>query len=162
MLAIRLQRTGRRGHAQFRLVVQDERFNPSSGRVVTYVGSYNPHSKAISLDSEKIGKYLANGAQPSQTVIKLLKKEGLKMPGWVSLDKPQEKSIRNPEKLRRNRPAEAKSDESEAAQAKEAEVADKETEIEDNAAPAVSDTSSQETEAVAPPEQDTAAEDKPA
>jgi small subunit ribosomal protein S16 len=105
MLAIRLQRTGRTGHAQFRVIVQDDRFSPKSGRVVAYVGSYDPHTKAAKLDGEKISKYLENGAQPSDRVAQLLKKEGIKLPSWVKVSDPQKRSVRNPEKLRRNRPA---------------------------------------------------------
>jgi small subunit ribosomal protein S16 len=105
MLAIRLQRTGRSGHAQFRVIVQDDRFSPKSGRVVAYVGSYDPHSKAIKLDGEKIGEYMANGAQPSDRVAQLLKKEGIKLPAWVKVSEPQKRAVRHPEKLRRNRPA---------------------------------------------------------
>jgi len=105
MLAIRMQRTGRRGHAQFRLVVQDSRFSPTSGRIVAYLGSYNPHTKTTALDTEKAGSYLANGARPSDRVARLLQKEGVKLPDWVTLSPPQKSSIKHPEKLRRNRPA---------------------------------------------------------
>lgn len=104
MLVIRLQRTGRSGHAQFRVVVQDSRFSPTSGRVVDYVGSYDPHSKVTTVDKEKIEKYLSNGAQPSPRVASLLKKEGVKLPDWVKLPVPVKKEIKHPEKLRRNRP----------------------------------------------------------
>jgi small subunit ribosomal protein S16 len=108
MLAIRLQRVGRRGHAQFRILVQDSRFSAKSGRVVAYLGSYDPHTKAISLDKEKAGAYLTNGARPSERVASILQKEGVKLPGWVKVSQPQKRAIRHPEKLRRNRPPEAK------------------------------------------------------
>lgn len=106
MLAIRMQRTGRSGHAQFRVVVQDSRFSPTSGRVVEYLGSYNPHTKATTLDKEKAQTYLSNGAQPSERVAKLLETEGVKLPKWVAKPDKKERQIRNAEKLRRNRPAE--------------------------------------------------------
>jgi small subunit ribosomal protein S16 len=105
MLAIRMQRTGRSGHAQFRVIVQDARAHPKSGRVIEYLGNYNPHSKIASINTDKISEYLNNGAQPSERVVKLLKKEGVKMPKWVVAERKKEKSVRNPEKLRRNRPA---------------------------------------------------------
>ncbi|HET9850545.1 MAG TPA: 30S ribosomal protein S16 [Candidatus Saccharimonadales bacterium] len=105
MLAIRMQRTGRKGHAQYRLIVQDSRFSPTSGRVVAYVGSYNPHTKAVNLDKSKIESYLSNGTQPSLAAVRLLKKEGVKLPAWVNEPSDKKRSIRNPEKLRRNRPA---------------------------------------------------------
>jgi small subunit ribosomal protein S16 len=101
-----MQRTGRRGHTQFRVVVQDSRFSPTSGRVVEYLGSYDPHAKTTTLDKDKAKKYLDNGAQPSPRAAKLLKTEGVKLPSWVSQESPKKKAIRNPEKLRRNRPAE--------------------------------------------------------
>lgn len=105
MLAIRMQRTGRRGHAQFRLVVQDSRFSPTSGRVVAYLGNYDPHTKTANFDKEKAAKYLGNGARPSDRVAGLLKKEGVKLPSWVRVSAPHKRPIRHPEKLRRNRPA---------------------------------------------------------
>lgn len=106
MLAIRMQRTGRKGHAQFRLVVQDSRFSPSSGRVVAFLGSYDPHNKTTTLDKEKAQKYLSNGARPSGRAVTILKSEGVALPKWVSEDAPRSRAIRNTEKLRRNRPVE--------------------------------------------------------
>lgn len=108
MLAIRLKRTGRTGHAQFRVVIQDSHFHPTRGRVVAYAGSYDPHTKATQLDKELVKKYLNNGAQPSDRVAKLLKDEGIKLPDWVKVSSPQKRTIRNTDKLRRNRPAEEK------------------------------------------------------
>jgi len=116
MLAIRLQRTGRSGHAQFRVIVQDDRFSPKSGKVVNYVGSYNPHTKETKLNGEKIIQYLDNGAQPSERVAQLLKKEGIKLPAWVKVGEKQKRAIRHPEKLRRNRPAGAPAPVAEAAE----------------------------------------------
>ncbi len=107
MLAIRMQRTGRKGTAMFRVIVQDSRKSPKSGRIVAQLGSYNPHSKETQIDKEKISFYLEHGAQPSDRIARLLKKEGVKLPKWVSLDADGERSTRNPEKLRKNRPADA-------------------------------------------------------
>lgn len=104
MLVIRLQRKGRRGHAQFRVVVQDSRFSPTSGRVVAYVGSYDPHSKATKLDEEKISGYLATGAQPSPRVTSLLKAEKVKLPTWVKAASVKKSQVRYPEKRRSTRP----------------------------------------------------------
>jgi small subunit ribosomal protein S16 len=105
MLAIRMQRTGRSGHAQFRVIVQDSRFSPTRGRVVSYIGSYNPHTKTAQIDSEKAAKYLESGAQPSDTVARLLKKEGIKLPAWVKLSEPKKRDVRNAEKRRSTAPA---------------------------------------------------------
>ncbi|MCA9333068.1 30S ribosomal protein S16 [Candidatus Saccharibacteria bacterium] len=107
MLVIRMQRTGRKGHAQFRVVVQDSRRTPTSGRVVAALGSYNPHTKQTILNKEKIKFYLEHGAQPSDRIIRLLKSEKIALPKWISDPVTKNRSTRNAEKLRKNRPAEA-------------------------------------------------------
>ena len=76
MLAIRLQRLGRKGYPVYRVAVQEAQRHPSSGRVVAYVGSYNPHTKESKIDTEKVDFYLKNGAQPTERVEKLLKISG--------------------------------------------------------------------------------------
>jgi|SRR5579862_3446045 len=107
MLAIRMQRTGRSGHAQFRVIVQDSHRHPTRGKIVAYIGSYNPHTKTAEIDKELASRYLGNGAQPSDRVAKLLKDQGVKLPDWVSLSTPKKRSVRNPDKRRSTRPAEA-------------------------------------------------------
>lgn len=107
MLAIRLQRLGRKGYPVYRLAVQEAQRHPSSGRVVAYVGSYNPHTKESNIQTELAQKYLDNGAQPTPRVVKLLKEAGVKLPKWVKqAGDSKKKSIRNPEKLRKNQPKE--------------------------------------------------------
>ena len=107
MLAIRLQRLGRKGYATYRLAVQESQRHPSSGRVVAYVGSYNPHTKASIVQVEAAQKFLDNGAQPTPRVAKLLAEAGVKLPKWVKTVKTDKvKAIRDTEKLRRNRPVE--------------------------------------------------------
>jgi small subunit ribosomal protein S16 len=109
MLVIRMQRTGRKGHAQFRVVVQDARRTPTSGRVVAALGHFNPHTKEGAVDKEKATYYLEHGAQPSERVARLLKAEGVKLPSWVKLASGKKDSAtRHPEKLRKNQPAEEK------------------------------------------------------
>lgn len=107
MLAIRLQRLGRKAYPVYRLAVQEAQRHPSSGRVVAYVGTYNPHTKEVNIQTELAQKYLDNGAQPSPRVVKLLKDAGVKLPKWVKepvADK--QKSVKNAEKLRKNQPKE--------------------------------------------------------
>jgi small subunit ribosomal protein S16 len=104
MLSIRMQRTGRRGHAHFRVVVQDARFNPKSGRVVAYLGSYDPHTKVAKIDGEKTSKFLDNGAQPSDRIVRILQKEGIKLPSWVKTAEPKARAVRKPEKRRSTTP----------------------------------------------------------
>jgi small subunit ribosomal protein S16 len=111
MLSIRMQRTGRKGHAMFRVVVQDSRLTPTSGKVVATLGSYDPHAKTVNLDKEKAATFLKNGAQPSDRAAVLLQKEGIELPKWVKLSSAKAGKIRNPEKLRRNNPVEAPAEE---------------------------------------------------
>lgn len=117
MLAIRMQRTGRTGHAQFRVIVQDSRAHPKRGKVVAYLGNYDPHTKQAALNSEEINAYLKNGAQPSERIVKLFKKEGIKVPKWAVSETKKKQAVKNPEKLRRNRPAQEQASEDSAAQA---------------------------------------------
>lgn len=114
MLVIRYQRTGRSGHAQYRLVVQDARRSPTSGKVVAQLGSYNPHTKVAVLNSQRIGHFLNHGAQPSERAALLLKKEGIKLPKWVVMPKKRKSAIKTTEKLRKNRPVEPKAPKAEA------------------------------------------------
>jgi len=106
MLAIRMQRTGRKGHAMFRVVVQESRLTPTSGKVVALLGSYDPHAKVAVLDKEKAATFLKNGAQPSDRAASLLKNEGVKLPEWVTINGGKSGKLRNPEKLRKNQPKE--------------------------------------------------------
>jgi small subunit ribosomal protein S16 len=107
MLAIRLQRTGRKGHAMFRMVVQDSRRTPTSGKVVAQLGTYDPHAKNVTVDADKASFYLTNGAQPSERVAFLLKAQGVKLPEWVTFASKKATTVRHPEKLRRNQVKEA-------------------------------------------------------
>jgi len=107
MLAIRLQRLGRKGLPVYRVAVQEAQRHPSSGRVVAYVGSYNPHTKEVKIQKEEAQKFLDNGAQPTPRVVKLLKAEGVKLPKWVKeYDDSKQGAIRNQDKLRKNQPTE--------------------------------------------------------
>jgi len=106
MLAIRMQRTGRKAHAMFRVVVQDSRWAPTSGKFVALLGSYDPHAKTVSLKKDRAEFYLGHGAQPSDRVARLFATEGIKLPEWVTKAVPKERTTRNPEKLRKNRPVE--------------------------------------------------------
>lgn len=107
MLAIRLQRIGRKGTPVYRVAVQESQRHPSSGRVVAYVGAYNPHSKEVKMDAEKVSLYLKNGAQPTPRVVRLLIEQKIELPSWVKQPSSDKKrSIRHAEKLRKNQPKE--------------------------------------------------------
>jgi small subunit ribosomal protein S16 len=77
MLKIRLQRVGRRNHAEFRVVVTEHARAAKSSNYIERLGSYNPHSNAVSLDSANILAWIEKGAQPSNTVHNLLVREGV-------------------------------------------------------------------------------------
>lgn len=102
MLSIRMQRLGRKGYPTYRMVVQDKRQAPNSGKVIAFLGSYNPHTKETSIDKEQASKFLSNGAQPSDRVVGLLTAQGIEMPKWVIKKTETKKKIRNSEKLRKN------------------------------------------------------------
>lgn len=114
MLAIRMQRLGRKGHPTYRIVVQDVRQTPSSGKYVALLGSYDPHTKTNTLVKDKAEFYLTHGAQPSERVARLLKSEGITLPSWVKEPTENTRTIRNAEKLRRNQPKEEAAPEAEA------------------------------------------------
>ncbi len=75
---IRLRRMGAKKAPFYRVVVADSRF-PRDGRFIEEIGYYNPMTEPadIKIDSEKAKKWIANGAQPTDTVKSLLKKSGI-------------------------------------------------------------------------------------
>ncbi|HSV92804.1 MAG TPA: 30S ribosomal protein S16 [Desulfobacterales bacterium] len=71
---IRLKRFGTKRRPFYRIVVMDSR-TPRDGRVLEEVGLYHPIEKAekqVSLRAERVREWMKNGAQPSETVKKLL------------------------------------------------------------------------------------------
>ena len=125
MLAIRLQRLGRKAAPVYRLAVQESQRHPSSGRVVAYVGAYNPHTKETKVDKEKVEFYLKNGAQPSPRVVKILTEQKVVLPDWVKKARTDKgATTRKPEKLRKNQPKEEPKVEEPAAEAPAEEVAE--------------------------------------
>ena len=75
---IRLRRTGAKKAPSYRVVVADSRY-PRDGRFIEEIGYYNPLTDpaTIKIDIEKAQNWIANGAQPTDTVKELLKKAGL-------------------------------------------------------------------------------------
>jgi len=76
---IRLKRMGAKKAPFYRLVVSDSRY-PRDGRFIEEIGYYDPtrNPAQIHIDAEKANQWLANGAQPSETVKSLFKKAGIK------------------------------------------------------------------------------------
>ena len=106
MLAIRMQRNGRKHLPMYRIVVQESQRHPLSGRVVCEVGNYNPATHALVLDKEAVEKYLSNGAQPSSRVAFILKKNGVKLPKWYKEAPTKTAKAKHADKLRKNQPKE--------------------------------------------------------
>ena len=129
MLAIRLQRNGRTHNPVYRIIVQEAQRHPLSGRVVAEVGHFNPETKEVTLDTEKVKFYLEHGAQPSSRVIRILKAEKIALPKWVKDPLEKHAKAKHADKLRKNQPKE----EAPAAEAAEA------TEVNEQA-PAAEDT----------------------
>lgn len=75
---IRLSRVGRKKKPIYRIVVADSR-SPRDGKIIENIGRYNPleEPSLIEVDEEKARDWLAKGAQPTQTVSKLLAVKGI-------------------------------------------------------------------------------------
>jgi small subunit ribosomal protein S16 len=107
MLKIRLQRTGKRGQAYFRLVVTEHTVKPK-GEYMEYLGSYDPHKNEMSVDGEKVKYWLSKGAKLSATANNLLVGKGViegeKVKAWKPKKRekpaevPVEKSAEQPAK----------------------------------------------------------------
>ena len=75
---IRLRRMGAKKAPFYRIVVADSRY-PRDGRFIEEVGFYDPTKEpsVIKVDAEKVEKWIAYGAKPTDTVKALLKVEGI-------------------------------------------------------------------------------------
>jgi small subunit ribosomal protein S16 len=78
VVKIRLSRVGRKKTPIYRIVVADSR-SPRDGKVIESIGRYDPREEPslIEVDESKARDWLAKGAQPSQTVSKLLAVKGI-------------------------------------------------------------------------------------
>ena len=74
---LRLMRMGKKKQPTYRVVAADSR-SPRDGRFIEILGTYEPRAEpsVINLDVDKTVKWLADGAQPTETVAKLLKISG--------------------------------------------------------------------------------------
>ena len=72
---IRLKRLGANKTPFYRIVVADSRY-PRNGRFIEEIGYFNPISEELKVNAESAKKWIANGAQPTDTVNALLKKSG--------------------------------------------------------------------------------------
>lgn len=95
MLVIRLARTGRAKYPTYRIVAA-ESARAATGKFVAVLGHYNPHTKELVLKREEVEKRLSQGAQPSNTIIKLLQREKITLPAWVKLKTKTPKATETP------------------------------------------------------------------
>ena len=75
---IRLRRMGYKRNPIYRIVVADSR-SPRDGKFIDEIGTYNPNTdpSVFNIDEEAAKKWLADGAQPTDTVAKLFKLKGI-------------------------------------------------------------------------------------
>ena len=78
MVKIRLRRMGAKKSPFYRIVVADSR-SPREGRFIEEIGTYNPltNPSTVNVDADAVKIWIAKGAQPTDTVKALLKKEGI-------------------------------------------------------------------------------------
>jgi small subunit ribosomal protein S16 len=79
MVRIRLARHGAKKHPFYRIVVADSAF-PRDGRYIDQIGTYDPTKPEIKFEAEKLAKWQAKGAQPSETVSQLIRQAGVVAP----------------------------------------------------------------------------------
>jgi small subunit ribosomal protein S16 len=75
---MRLTRVGSKKNPIYRVVVADSR-SPRDGKFIEIVGRYNPQTdpSTIDLDEDKVRDWLAKGAQPSDSVRRLLQRKNI-------------------------------------------------------------------------------------
>lgn len=78
MVKIRLRRMGAKKSPFYRIVVADSRY-PRDGRFIEEIGTYNPltNPSTVNVDADAVKTWISKGAQPTDTVKALLKKEGI-------------------------------------------------------------------------------------
>jgi len=78
VVKLRLARFGSKKNPIYRIVVQNDA-SPRYGRAIENIGRYNPQLEPslIEINEERAKYWLANGAQPSQPVYRLLQKQGI-------------------------------------------------------------------------------------
>ena len=78
MVKIRLRRTGKKKKPSYRVVIANSR-SPRDGAFIETIGHYNPLTEppTIVIDEEKALKWLKQGAQPTETVVRLLNTLGI-------------------------------------------------------------------------------------
>ena len=78
MVKIRLTRIGKKKMPFYKIVVSDSR-NPVDGRFIEQIGTYDPNTNpsTVTIDQALAQKWLTQGAQPTETVAKLMRQAGI-------------------------------------------------------------------------------------
>ncbi|MBI2594986.1 MAG: 30S ribosomal protein S16 [Candidatus Colwellbacteria bacterium] len=84
MLSIKLKMIGKKGQRSFRIIVQEAR-SKLRGKFIEDLGWYNPHSNKFEIKKDRVLYWLKVGAQPTETVSQLLRKN--------QVEQPQEKTV---------------------------------------------------------------------
>ncbi|PIR97728.1 MAG: 30S ribosomal protein S16 [Candidatus Colwellbacteria bacterium CG10_big_fil_rev_8_21_14_0_10_42_22] len=105
MLAVKLKLIGKKGQHSFRVIVQEKKAK-LNGKFVDDLGWYNPHSNQVKIDQEKLKKWLGDGARPTESAEKIIKKakESSEIQDYENRKNPKKKKK---EKLRAEAPTPA-------------------------------------------------------
>ncbi len=71
MLTIRLSRVGKKNYATYRLIISEKHRDPY-GKALEILGAYNPHTKELKIEADRVKHWISKGAQMSPTVNNLL------------------------------------------------------------------------------------------
>lgn len=86
---LRMKKMGRKNRPEFRIVATDAR-SPRDGKIIENLGFYHPletdGDKLLRLNDERVRYWLSVGAQPSETLVSILKRRGIAIP-WVENEK---------------------------------------------------------------------------
>jgi small subunit ribosomal protein S16 len=107
MVKIRLTRTGKKNEASYRIVISPAREKRESD-FIEYIGNYSPLTKELNIKEERAKYWLSVGAQPTDTVKRLLGKKNIieikekksdfkKVPGKQAADRAEKKSAKKAE-----------------------------------------------------------------
>jgi len=84
VVVVRLTRVGKKKQAHYRIVVADSR-RAVQGKFLSILGWYNPHTKELQVKKEELKAWFDKGAQPSNTLAKLLRTHKIDLPKWVKI-----------------------------------------------------------------------------
>ncbi len=119
MLAIKLQRIGKKKQASFRVVIAEKRSKMSNP--LEDLGFFNPHSDKLEIKKERISYWLGKGAKPTDTIFNLLIKAGiLTGPKKAVHKKPKKEKTEGEQPKKKGKEAAKKPEEAKAANLTEA------------------------------------------